>query len=306
MEFVDRPVRVTVPATSANLGPGFDCLALALSWREELSAELTGSTLQVDVAGPAAAEVPRDESHLVVQAMDLGFAALGTARPRGLRLACTTAVPHGRGLGSSAAAIIGGLALARALVSDGQARLPDAGLLRIAADAEGHPDNVAAALFGGLVVSGRLAAEEGASAAGAYFAHRIPVDPAVRAVVYIPEFQVPTSVARAALPESVPHGDAASTVGRAALLVSALRDSPDLLVTATRDLLHQDYRRAAMPQTLDLVHELRGRGHAAVVSGAGPSVLVLTVGADAELLDSCPTGWAVRALEVDPDGVRIA
>ena len=177
MSFIRETVRVSVPATSANLGPGYDCLGLALDWRDELEARVTDGGLSITVEGAGADGVPRDESHLVVRAMERGFAAMGLRTP-GLALHCVNAVPHARGLGSSASAIVGGLCLARGLISDPAARLNDRTLLQIAADMEGHPDNVAAALFGGLVISGELSPDEIAlagSSAGAFFAHRSPV-----------------------------------------------------------------------------------------------------------------------------------
>ena len=178
---------------------------------------------------------------------------------------CHNVIPHARGLGSSSAAIVGGLALARALVEDGAARLPDQALFALAADLEGHPDNVAPACFGGFVVCGREA--------DAWYAARSPVDPRLRTVVFVPPTGLSTKLARGLLPAAVPHADAAADAGRAALLVAALAGAPQHLFAATRDYLHQDYRRAAMPESLSLVDALRAEGVAAVVSGAGPTVL---------------------------------
>jgi homoserine kinase len=305
VNFVPGEVRVSVPATTANLGPGYDSLALALAWRDELVAEVIDSGLRIEVTGPYADAVPRDASHLVFRAMARGFEALGVPTP-GLHLRCATSVPHGRGLGSSAAAIVGGLALARSLVPEGATRLADAEVFRIAADMEGHPDNVAAALFGGLVISGERTPEEtGASRAEPhFFAHRAAVHPDVGAAVFVPDFAVATTVARSLLPAEVPHSDAAANAGRAALLVAGLGTAPWMLFTATRDFLHQDYREPAMPQTLGLVRELRSAGFAATVSGAGPTVLVLGSRAQTqESLTRCPRGWDARVLDVDPDGV---
>lgn len=288
--------RVSVPATSANLGPGFDCLGLALDLRDELEGELTEAGVVVEVTGEGAGSVALDESHLVVRAMRTAFAALGEDPP-GLRLLCRNTVPHARGLGSSSAAIVGGLVLARALVADGEARLDEGALLALAVEMEGHPDNVAPALLGGFTVAGT-------DERSATYAVRSPVDDRVRTEVFVPPDPLATHVARGLLPETVPHADAAADAGAAALLVAALAGSPDQLWRATRDLLHQEYRRPAMPASLALVDRLRADGHAAVVSGAGPTVLVLTAD-EASLAAYAPEGWRHHALAVDRSGARV-
>lgn len=292
------PVRVVVPATSANLGPGYDALGLALDLHDELTAEVTDGDLEVTVEGEGAGTLALDETHLVVRSMWAGFAAMGVTPP-GVRLRCRNAIPHARGLGSSSAAIVGGLGLARALVADGDRKLPDAELLALAADLEGHPDNVAPAALGGFTIAGR----EGER----WYAVRAPVDPRVRVVVFVPPFSLSTELARGLIPETVPHADAAADAGRAALLVAALAGAPEHLLTATRDYLHQSYRRPAMPDSLALVDQLRADGVAAVVSGAGPTVLAfVTDGPDvADVADRCPEGWTARGLDVDGDGVRV-
>ena len=294
MTFVDGPVRVRVPATSANLGPGFDALGLALALHDELEAAVTDADLTIEVDGEGTTDVPRDEAHLVVRAMRTGFAALGV-HPPGLALRCANRIPHGRGLGSSAAAIVGGLLLARGLVAGGRDALPDAALLDLANGIEGHPDNVAPCLLGGLTI-----AWVGAGAR----AVRRDVDPGVVPVALIPPFSASTEVARGLLPEAVPHRDAAFTAGRAALLVAALSGNPELLLPATEDRLHQAYRRPAMPESVDLVARLRGAGLPAVVSGAGPTVLVLARGdVEAEAAAGrVPSGWRVERLAVDAAG----
>jgi homoserine kinase len=287
---------VSVPATSANLGPGFDSLGLALDLRDELEAELAGSGLVVDVTGAGSGEVPLDEDHLVVRAMRRAFDVLGD-QPTGLRLRCHNAVPHARGLGSSAAAIVGGLVLARALAG-GPERLDDAALLDLAVEMEGHPDNVGAALHGGFVVSGR-------DDRGEVYAVDSPVDARVSAAAFVPPESVRTELARGLLPQTVPHADAAADAGRAALLVAALAGRPDQLWRATRDYLHQDYRRPAMPASLDLVDRLREQGLAAVVSGAGPTVLALVVDGT-DLAAYCPSGWDHHRLAVDSRGAVVS
>lgn len=294
--YVDGPVRVTVPATSANLGPGFDALGMALSLRDELEAEVTGSGVEVVVTGEGADDVPRDASHLVVRSMLAAFDAMG-ARPPGLRLACRNVIPHSRGLGSSSAAIVAGVALARALVAGGQLLLDDASLLRIAADIEGHPDNVAPALLGGFVICGREAGE--------WYAVPSAVDPRVRAEVFVPVTPVQTAVARALLPDVVSHADAAANSGRAALLVAALAGRPEHLLAATRDYLHQEQREPAMPESLALVHRLRSDGVPAVVSGAGPTVLAFVGASRSSLADRTPDDWTHHVLDVERRGVVV-
>jgi homoserine kinase len=295
---------VSVPATSANLGPGFDSLGLALSLRDSLTAGVTGSGLAVEVTGAGADTVPRDESHLVVRSMRAAFDLLG-AQPPGLELRCDNLIPHGRGLGSSSAAIVAGVSLARALVRDGSSVIDDEALFRLAAEIEGHPDNVAPAFYGGFVISGREA--------GAFFAATASVDPRVSVVVFVPPTPVETTVARGLLPDVVAHADAAANSGRTALLVAALAGQPELLLRATRDYLHQEYREPAMPASLAFMRGLRADRVAAIISGAGPTVLAFTDGAPgvtspspstpAVLLERCPDGWNAMHLAVETAGV---
>lgn len=286
MSFVAGPVTVRTPASSANLGPGFDALGLALTLYDEVTAEVTPSGLEISVAGQGADGVPLDESHLVVRAMNATFDALGK-RPSGLRLACANQIPHGRGLGSSAAAIVAGVVLARALAEGGEVDE-----LQLAADLEGHPDNVAAAMFGGLTIAWL----EGASAR----VERLDSD--VEVTVFVPSEAVSTEKARGLLPESVPHADAAANAGRAALLVRALSGAPELLLAATEDRLHQSYRSSAMPESYALMSSLREDGIAATISGAGPTVLAFSRG----LADRVPDGWTMHELGVDTEGAQIA
>ncbi|WP_164519744.1 homoserine kinase [Nocardioides ferulae] len=300
MTFVEGPVRVSVPATSANLGPGFDSLGLALGLRDHLEAEVVADGLSIEVTGAGAEQLPRDERHLVVRAMRAAFTEMG-ARPPGLRLSCGNVVPHARGLGSSSAAIVGGLVLARALVAGGSLLLDDDALFRLAATLEGHPDNVAPALFGGFVISGRQ--DE------AFFAVPSAVDPRVGVVVFVPPDLVSTRTARTLLPAQVPHADAAADAGRAALLVAALAGQPEHLFLATRDYLHQGYRRTAMPASLELVERLRAERVPAVISGAGPTVLAFSEASEApttrRLLARAPQGWTAHHLAVDVEGARV-
>jgi homoserine kinase len=292
MTFVAGPVRVSVPATSANLGPGFDSLGLALDLHDELTAEVIDDGLVVEVDGEGAGTIALDESHLVVRAMGI--------TPPGIQLLCRNVIPHARGLGSSSAAIVGGLGLARALV--GEDRLPDDELIHIAADLEGHPDNVAPAVLGGFTISGREATS--------WYAVPAPVDERVRVVVLVPPHELSTELARGLLPHAIPHAAAAADAGRAALLVAALGSEPRHLLAATRDYLHQEYRRPAMPGSLALVDALRADGAPAVVSGGGPTVLAFVADGVPELpsaddvLVRCPEGWTSHVLGVDRVGVR--
>jgi homoserine kinase len=290
-------VRVRVPATSANLGPGFDALGLALALHDEVSAQVIEDGLTVDVHGEGRDLVARDESHLVLRAMRRTFTVLGT-EPSGLAIECHNRIPHSRGLGSSAAAIVAGILLARALVVDGAVRLPAGEVLALAADIEGHPDNVAPCLLGGLTI---------AWVRGTARAVRRDVDPAIVPVVLIPPFTASTELARGLLPDTIPHADAAFAAGRSALLVAALTGTPQALLDATEDRLHQSYREPAMPDSASLVGELRSGGHAAVISGAGPTVLVLARGEveAAEILAAGPAHWTGLVLPVDPAGAEL-
>ncbi len=368
LSFRSGPVTVRPPATSANLGPGFDAFGLALELRDEVTVQVTpGPGLSVEVVGEGADQLPLDERHLLVRALRAGFDALG-GQPAGLRVSCRNHIPHGRGLGSSSAAISAGLIAARALVEDGGSVLDDEALLDLATRLEGHPDNVAPALRGGLTIAWleqgteadslrqesapERAGEQGAEGArtaqptqsadpaigaagstgdstgvvttgsAAVSTDRQPehmrafslrLDPAadVSAVAFVPPNRLATEVARGLLPDQVPHRDAAFNAGRAGLLTAALT-APELshhhravlLHAATRDRLHQDYRAAAMPDSAALIRRLRADGFAAFVSGAGPTVLVLTVGPDwaRKAADYAPEGWRVTVLTVAATG----
>ena len=181
--FVEGTVSVSVPATSANLGPGYDCLGIALELADTLVAEVADG-LEVHVAGEGAGEVPLDERHLVIRSMLATFAAMDVSPP-GLHLSCTNRIPHSRGLGSSSAAIIGGIVLARSLVEGGADAFDDAAALSLASLIEGHPDNVAPALLGGFVISGQTGDE--------VWAQQSPVDPSISAVVFVPPHGVHTA-----------------------------------------------------------------------------------------------------------------
>ena len=290
LTFVSEPARVRTPATSANLGPGFDTLGLALRLYDDLSARITGSSYTVTVTGEGAGELPDDESHLVVRAMLATFDELGE-RPAGVAVECHNRIPQARGLGSSSAAIVGGVQLARGLVRE---QISDEDALRIAARLEGHPDNVAPCLLGGFTIAW--------SEADGSRAVKLAVAEGVQATIFVPQERGLTATARAPLPSSVPHGDAAFNTGRAALLVHAIQHDPALLFAATEDRLHQGYRAEAMPGTASLVAALRSVGVAAVVSGAGPTVLALS----AVPGDFRPgSAWRVESLGVDGTGALV-
>jgi len=340
----DRPVIVRAPATSANLGPGFDSLGLALTRHDVVAARIISAGLEIEVSGTGTETATAGEDHLVIRAMRAAFEALG-GQPPGIALQCRNAIPQGYGLGSSAAAIVAGLLAARALAGAAArtrtgagagagardaaampqpglhgglrrelaagagaraaaAMPPDAELLRLAAGLEGHPDNVAACLAGGLTIA--WTAADGVRSA------RLSPMAGIEPVVCVPPEALATAEARLALPPAVPHADAAQNGARAALLIAAFTSDPGLLLDATEDFLHQRYRAAAMPRTASLVASLRSAGIAAVVSGAGPAVLALTVtgrgpGAAevASIAAAEGAGWQVSPLSVAAQGAHI-
>ncbi|MFM8938322.1 MAG: homoserine kinase [Actinomycetota bacterium] len=233
-----------------------------------------------------------------------GFEFMG-GKPRGIALRALNQIPHGRGLGSSAAAIVGGLSLSRGLVLSGTSHMNDDDLIALATDLEGHPDNVAAATLGGASIAwmeDRAGVPTGCAAG-------FSVDQRVRALLFLPHTQLATGKARKMLPETIAHRDAAINSGRAALLVHALSARPDLLFAATEDHLHQSYRREAMPRSVDLVNKLRSAGVAAMISGAGPSVLVLHTGTSAEHDDIVRTAgdhFTAMDLEIEREGATLS
>ncbi len=300
-----RAVRVRVPATSANLGPGFDTLGIALAYGDELTAttrDEAGAT--VTVTGVGAGEVPTDASNLVVRSAAHVYERLGRTMP-GLDGAAHNRIPHGRGMGSSGSAIVAGVMIAAGLLEsdpENPIALTEDQLLAFATELEGHPDNVAPALFGGLTIAW-------STESGPRF-KRLMVHRGVAPLVLVPSFTMSTALARSLQPKQVPHEDAVFNVSRSALLIAALTQSPELLLEATEDRLHQNYRGEAMPATRDLIRELREAGHAAVVSGAGPSILVLSNGPAerlraADLVESREDDWRTLILAVDTKGATV-
>ncbi|MDR1294250.1 MAG: homoserine kinase [Bifidobacteriaceae bacterium] len=295
MRLASDHVKVRVPATSANLGPGFDALGLALDlWDEVEARALTGPT-RVRVEGEGEGEVPIDDTHLVVRAAHAALEAVG-APEIGLDLRCVNRIPHGRGLGSSAAAAVAGGLIARGMIANPDA-LNNRAVFELATQFEGHPDNAAPAVFGKGTVAWM---DDGVPRAA-----RLDVSVEIEPVVLLPERPVSTRVARAVLPERVAHADAAFNVGRAALMVHALTAGPNLLFEASEDRLHQAARSSVMEESVDVLRELRGDGHAAVVSGAGPAILVLATAPLGDVIVP-RAGWRLMPLRVATHGGTVA
>ena len=302
--FKAQPVQVQVPASSANLGPGFDCLGLALTMNDRYMAQVMDEPgVDIDVTGEGAESVPTTEKNLVIKAMHKGFDFLG-GRPRGISLRQLNVIPHGRGLGSSAAAIVGGLALSRALVLGGNERMSFEDMLNIANEMEGHPDNVSAAIYGGA----NLAWQESQRGHVVAQSLNFEVDPRIGVLAFVPSTELSTSKARKMLPESIPHSDAVKNSSNVAVLLQALQHRPDLLLGATQDYLHQTYRKDAMPSSFALMTKLRSAGVAAFISGAGPTVLVLHTGGEteaAELERAAGDKFHMIALGISRTGVSV-
>ncbi len=260
-------LRVRVSGTTANLGSGFDCVGMALSFHDELELELVDDpdVLEIEVEGEGAGNVPQDDSHLVVSSMLTGLAAWGGERP-GIRLHCHNRIPHSRGLGSSASAIVAGLAFAWGISYPGaDLDLPE--LTRLSSLLEGHPDNAGAAVWGGAIL--------GWFEGNAVRLVQLNVPPAISARVWVPEFEVGTAGARSVLPDSVARTDAVDQAIAAATLPMALQRRHDLLWAATSDRLHQAHRAGLMPSSFELMTALREEGVPAAISGAGPTVIAV-------------------------------
>ena len=296
-------VRVRVPASSANLGPGFDSLGLALGLYDEIEACVADDGVVVEVDGVGAGRVPCDDTHLVVRAMRTAWNVTGDAPP-GLRLRCRNAVPHSRGLGSSAAAAVAG-AVAAVVLAGRDAEAERDTVLQVTAGMEGHADNAAASLLGGFVVAWETCPGDPAgNTASRFHAVRLDAHPGIAPVALVAGTESLTSTTRGLLPDRVPLVDAAFTGSRTALAVLAFTQRPELLMPATEDRLHQGYRRPAYPRSADLVDALRAHGVPAAVSGAGPTVLAFTTGAalpdDVDL-----SGFTALPLPVDVLGAVV-
>jgi homoserine kinase len=296
-------VKVRVPASSANLGPGFDSLGLALSLYDDIEVSVAADGVGVEVLGEGAGRVPCDESHLVVRAMRVAWNIVGATEdgtaPGGLLLRCRNNIPQSRGLGSSAAAAVAG-AVAAIVLAGRDPDLERDTLLQVTAGMEGHADNAAASLLGGFVV----AWETPGNTAERFHAVRLDAHPSIRPVALVAGAESLTSTTRGLLPERVPLVDAAFTGSRTALAVLAFTQRPELLLPATEDRLHQGYRRPAYPESADLVDALRAHGVAATISGAGPTVLALTT--DGLLPDGIDLhGFTPLPLPIDAEGARV-
>lgn len=283
MRLAADQVRVRVPATAGNLGPGFDAMGVALGITDEIEVQAVArAQVDISIVGEGADSLPTDESHLVVRALREALDYVGASQV-GLVIRAINRIPHGRGLGSSAAAAVAGICAARGLIAEPEA-LSNEVVLELATRFEGHPDNAAPAIYGGATVAWQD--EDGAHA------RPLTIAPTIETAVLIPRSVLPTKQARSVLPLNVPHKDAAFNVGRAALLVNALAGSPEDLYAATEDRLHQSYRAQVMPAVPAMLEHLRGQGIAAVVSGAGPSVLVFGTDLAAKGFATGPLGWA--------------
>ena len=291
-----------VSASSANLGPGFDSIGLALNMCDEIVVETTDSGLVVEVDGEGADQVPWGPEHLVVRAVQHGLQAAGVSAG-GLVVRCRNVIPHSRGLGSSAAAVVGGLAAANGLVAQTDSTpLSESQLIQLSSEFEGHPDNAAAAVLGGAVVSwiDRSGDRPG------YSAVPLHLHSDIRLFLAIPEERSLTAQTRGLLPAQVSHREARFNVSRAALLVVALTERPDLLMTATEDALHQPQRASAMPASAEYLRLLRRCGVSATLSGAGPSLIALTTEPELprEVLEYGPAnGFSITEMTAG-DGVR--
>lgn len=292
-------LRVTVPATSANLGPGFDSLGMALAFYDEYELETIPAGLEISIEGEGANSAAKDETNLIFRSIKLVFDSVGEKLP-GIRLICRNSIPHGRGMGSSGAAVAGGVMLAAGLLANKQ--FTEQQLLEFATKMEGHPDNVAPALFGGLTIAW-------VDETGPHH-KKLTVHRGISPLVLVAPNEMSTKLARSLQPESVPHTDAVFNVSRSALLVAALTQSPELMMSATEDRLHQNYRASAMPETSRLISSLREKSHPAVVSGAGPSVLVLEGDPQNRLeaiqyVKKAFSDWRALALAVDFKGASL-
>ncbi|WP_054815917.1 homoserine kinase [Nocardia arizonensis] len=311
-------VTARVPASTANLGPGFDSLGMALGIYDEIEVRTTDSGLTIRVEGEGADDVPWGPSHLVVRAIERGLESVGVWAD-GLDVVCRNVIPHSRGLGSSASAVVGGLAAGCGLAAklDSALAVDADRLVQLASEFEGHPDNAAASVLGGIVVSWTETAAtvtgEGAEGISeipelgrVYRAVRVDPHPALHPIVLIPEVRSSTAHTRGLLPATVTHADAAFNVSRAALAVVALTGRPDLLLPATCDRLHQAQRAPALPLTTAWIGRLRAAGIAATVSGAGPTVLALGTSAFPAELHELAAADGLRVVEPGlAEGVRV-
>ncbi|QDZ42371.1 homoserine kinase [Corynebacterium sp. sy039] len=292
---VGTKVRVRVPASSANLGPGFDTLGLALTLYDTVEVEVIAQGLEVVVSGEGEGELPLDDSHLVVKAIRSGLRCAQAQVP-GLKVVCHNSIPQSRGLGSSAAAAVAGVSAANGLAGF---PLTQQQLVQLSSAFEGHPDNAAASVLGAAVVSWTEVPVDGRTQPQ-YHAVTIDVHPKIKATALVPDFHASTEAVRRVLPSDVTHVDARFNVSRCAVMTVALQKHPELLWEGTRDRLHQPYRADVLPVTAEWVNRLRNKGYAAYLSGAGPTIMVLsTTPIDEKILDQArDEGLRVLSLDV--------
>ncbi len=258
-------ITIRVPATTANLGPGFDCLGLALDLWNEVKIERFGSGIAVEVTGEGADQLPTDESNLIAESIFYFFKTVGARAPEDLHIRCRNDIPLSSGLGSSSAAVLSGLLGANELL--GGPRSTEQ-ILRLAAQLEGHPDNVAPAIMGGLTVV--------ATAGNEIFTAEIETAP-LPVTVVVPAVKLSTQDARRAIPDKVRISDAVFNVSRTALVVESLRTGDlELLRRVMDDRLHQPYRTKLIPGAADAIRAAQEAGAAAALSGAGPGVVAFS------------------------------
>lgn len=329
MEPICKQVKVSVPATSANLGSGFDTVGLALEYHDELTftlcADPSNRAAQVLIYGEGEDTLPRDETHLVVSTFRRACQTFGLGRI-GFILEAHNNIPQARGMGSSAEAIVAGIAAAAAFAHDDD--LNRDSVFELAAAIEGHPDNVAPAVYGGMTASWNFDTAEGVGSVpipggeplhGGFHTIKYKVDPNIKTSVFVPDYELSTEKARQALPDQIARRDGVFNVSRVALMAAAMNpaalakssDPNALLFAATQDRLHQPYRKDLMAPSWQLITELRARGYAAMVSGAGPCVLVLHYGDAADAIDEVAGDrladghWRVLHPAVNTKGVEI-
>lgn len=298
MRLANERAVVRVPATTANMGPGFDSFGMAFRYYDEAEVRPVVGPTHVTVEGVGAGVVPTDDSNLLVQALRAGLDAVG-APQAGFEMRCVNRIPHGGGMGSSASAAVAGLMLARGLLSEPDA-LSDDLVFSLATDFEGHPDNVAPAVFGGATVAWT-------DARGVPRCAPMPVDSSLPVCLLVPPSttRLSTEEARKVLPDSVPRADALFNTSRAAVLMLALAGRPDLLMAGTEDRLHQEYRRQVLPSSMAVMDSLREQGYPAVISGAGPTVLVLADLAQQTRFTLERHGWTVLRPGIDDVGAQL-
>lgn len=302
--FKSAPVRVRVPASSANLGSGFDSAGLALALYDDVVAQVVDEPgFSIDVHGEGQDSLPRDHHHLVAKAMSRTFDVLDV-NPTGVALVCANRIPHGRGLGSSAAATCAGILLACELVPGADAKLDIGDLISLGAEIEGHPDNVAACLGGGFTIAWQH--PNGDDSATTINSRSWPVLTEITPVICVPAEVSSTKKARSVLPESVSFTDATAQLARSSLLLAAFTQDPSLLFDATEDFLHQRHRAGISPKSFEALTRLRAAEIAASFSGSGPSLIALVGPNDsAKVAELVGPGFEVSALEVDLAGARV-